>query len=220
VRDLRLTAVPNPHAGAGEAISVSRSFTGIMGVPYFRTHKLVEAGQGMLVVEPTREYRTYKGVCRRLGIMVASGIALLGYWVHVEAKPLSWGWPVFAAVLCLGIGVLIVRAAARIAQYLPVFIDREQNEIRGQKLRGDGRAVERLPLALVAAVQIASCNGSYMPRDTVFYEINLVLTEPPGERLTLMAHSHEAQIRSNARRLAEFLNVPLLDHTIGGETVA
>ena len=36
-----------------------------------------------------------------------------------------------------------------------------------------------------------------------------------------MAHYHEQQIRADTRRLAEFLNVPLLDHSAGaGETIA
>jgi hypothetical protein len=71
----------------------------------------------------------------------------------------------------------------------------------------------------VAAVQIALFREYNFPRYTI-YEINLVFSQPPGERLTLMARFGEQQIRADARRLAEFLNVPLLDHSAGaGEAI-
>jgi len=44
-------------------------------------------------------------------------------------------------------------------------------------------------------------------------ELNLVLTDPPGERIGLMCHSQEDDIRKDARKLADFLGKPLLDHT-------
>lgn len=47
----------------------------------------------------------------------------------------------------------------------------------------------------------------------ITYELNLILTRPEGERLTLTSHAGESRVRDDARRLAEFLEKPLLDHT-------
>jgi len=46
--------------------------------------------------------------------------------------------------------------------------------------------------------------------------LNLALAEPEGARVSLMTHSEEKALREDARTLAEFLQVPLLDHAGDG----
>lgn len=221
VRDARLTAVPNSQASTGEQIWVGLWACRAMGAANFQTHRLVEASQDMLVVEPTREFRAYRGIRRWLGPMViACGFAILGFSAYAETDPIGWGWPVYAVTVCLAVGGLIIWVSARIPRCVPVFIDRTRDEIRGKKLLVAGRLVKRLPLHSVAAVQIVSFrkyDDTEFPSDTI-YEINFVLDQSGGERLTLMAFSEEKQIRSYAQTLAEFLNVPLMDNSSGAET--
>lgn len=86
----------------------------------------------------------------------------------------------------------------------------------------DRRLEEGLRLRDVAAVQI--CSGlTNVPepgkpnyRELTPYwtfEINLVLSSPAGQRVHVASHAAEAALRYDARQLAEFLRVPLLDHS-------
>jgi hypothetical protein len=67
----------------------------------------------------------------------------------------------------------------------------------------------------IAAVQI--CNQAVTDVEGrppyVVWEINLVLNQPLVERIGLVAHANDVQIRSEARRFAEFIDKPLLDHS-------
>jgi len=65
----------------------------------------------------------------------------------------------------------------------------------------------------VAALQI--CSGIVKDTKRVFktFELNLVLSSPPGRRVSLISHAKEQDLRDDACQLAQFLNVPLLDHT-------
>ena len=69
-------------------------------------------------------------------------------------------------------------------------------------------------LADVAALQICS---HYEPESDgpgyLSYQFNIVLAGPPGQRINLMDHTARSALMEDAKRLAEFLSVPLLDHT-------
>ena len=66
----------------------------------------------------------------------------------------------------------------------------------------------------IAAVQIASRYVKGEDGGGFLYEANLVLAEPPGERIHMLIHPSEGQVRSDAAEFAHFLAVPLLDHSI------
>ena len=226
VRDTRQSVVPNSSAETGEVVSVSRAFNRSAWSGSFRTHELVEAAPGVLVVKPTGGLRLFRGVFLGGGIAgLAMAVALLGAALFGEGdllrSPTHVGQDYSLGMLAgAGIGILVGGAFVIVSVYAlnwpPVFIDRKLGEVRGRKLRVAGRLVKQLPLRFVAAVQIASglVSASDGPNYTA-YQANLVLNQPPGERITLMAHSREQQVRADARRLAEFIGVPLLDHSIG-----
>jgi hypothetical protein len=82
----------------------------------------------------------------------------------------------------------------------------------------DFRILRKVPACFsfedIAAVQI--CSQRVQPnegRDYTAYEVNLVLHTPPGERVHLFGHAKENDLKADARQLADFLNVPLLDHS-------
>ena len=63
----------------------------------------------------------------------------------------------------------------------------------------------------IAAVQICSQEIKGESPWTV-YEINLVLARPAGTRFAIVCHGDREVIYRDATKLAEFLEVPLLDH--------
>ena len=69
-----------------------------------------------------------------------------------------------------------------------------------------------LPLETILAVQVCSKRVSDSDRYFVTYEINLVLSDPPGERICLMSHGNKKAILRDAQITADFLRQPLLDH--------
>ena len=67
----------------------------------------------------------------------------------------------------------------------------------------------------ILGVQICSryVEGSDMGGYTTF-EMNLVFAESETQRLNLVSHANETALREDARRLADFLGKPVLDHTV------
>ena len=70
--------------------------------------------------------------------------------------------------------------------------------------------IQGLAMDRVAAVQVCSGGG--------LFEMDLVVPSVPGRRVPLLCHNRGKVLREDARRLAEFLGVPLLDHTDAGQT--
>ena len=67
------------------------------------------------------------------------------------------------------------------------------------------------PLEQLAAVQVcAYYSGGDGPYTA--YELNVVLREPPAHRINVACHADGERLRDDAARLAEFLDLPLLDH--------
>lgn len=74
------------------------------------------------------------------------------------------------------------------------------------RIHKPGRKGFDLPVKGLRAVQLLS----FYFEDSTFYEINLVL--PDGrERVHLVCHGNAKSIRADAKLLAEFLDIPLLD---------
>jgi hypothetical protein len=146
-------------------------------------------------------------------VFVAGCVSLL-YALPMSIRERSVGGLVLSAVIGVsfaaigGIG-LFVGFGVRC-----VIFDRRQATI--VVTRGLGVRSTTLPLYAfrdIAAVQLCS---QYVERDDpgyTTYELNLILTEPAGERLKLTSHADESRVRADAQRLAHFLEKPLLDHT-------
>ncbi len=98
----------------------------------------------------------------------------------------------------------------------PMIFDRQQGRMiqKGQKPDIFSGTVG-VPLDDIAALQICSHfeSGQEAGDSYVSYQLNVILREPPGQRINLMDHGVEYDLRADAKRLAEFLNKPLLDHT-------
>lgn len=64
----------------------------------------------------------------------------------------------------------------------------------------------------IVAVQVCPIGSMGIDNKYQFkaLELNLVLNDPPGQRIHIMAHGQQARLRKDAALLASFLNVPLL----------
>ncbi|MBN1942188.1 MAG: hypothetical protein JW849_02735 [Phycisphaerae bacterium] len=69
-----------------------------------------------------------------------------------------------------------------------------------------------LPLEAIAAVQICSKRVSSQNGSYTAYQINLVLSEPPGERIYFLSHGNKKAILHDAQQVADFLSRPVLEH--------
>jgi hypothetical protein len=67
------------------------------------------------------------------------------------------------------------------------------------------------PLAAIGAVQV--CRGKLKWRKREYWELNLVMHEPPAERVTFHTRGTAEAARADAQTLADFLGVPLVDHS-------
>lgn len=79
-----------------------------------------------------------------------------------------------------------------------------------------------IPLPDVLAVQVADggmqATSKGVPYQT--WQLNLVVAGPEGPRLALSSHSDRTWTCSAARRLADFLSIPLLDPTAPADPTA
>lgn len=81
-------------------------------------------------------------------------------------------------------------------------------------LRWSGAGKRSLFFDDIAAVQICTIDDKYGTEGPRWsWEINLVLNNPSGRRINLLAHSNSCRIRDEAAQFAAFLGKPLLDHT-------
>jgi hypothetical protein len=99
----------------------------------------------------------------------------------------------------------------------PITLDRRQGRLWtrrrkfGRRARGEG-----LPLDEIVAVQICSHPVRDSESSYIAYELNLVLHEfgeKEPRRVTVTSHAKESALRADAKALAEFLGVELLDHS-------
>ena len=99
----------------------------------------------------------------------------------------------------------------------PITLDRRQGRLWtrrrkfGPKAHGEG-----LPLDEIVAVQICSHPVRDSESSYIAYELNLVLhelSEKGSRRVTVTSHAKESALRADAKALAEFLGVELLDHS-------
>ena len=123
-------------------------------------------------------------------------------------------------VVCGVVGALLGLLGLFCLRPRRVCFDRMSGTVKLSKAGPDWlEGHKRIPIQEVAAVQVCSQpEGSFTT-----FEMNLVLDRPggeprilqrpPGERLNLMAHGDEAAVKADARKLAEFLGRPLLDHS-------
>ena len=176
------------------------------------TARLAILSTGLAVIKPTWVGRIPMMAILDLGI---AGLAV-GYWFCE-----TWA----ARAMFMGIGAVLTVCAllwlAGIVGPKKVTFDRQMGRITGMsKISPEFR---NGALEDVAAVQICSRYvedpddrrlGDRGPgKSYTAYELNLAFLRPEGKRINLICHARQAALREDAQELAEFLSIPLLDHS-------
>jgi hypothetical protein len=157
-------------------------------------------------------------------VMIVPTLVLVPAVVVTVVMLLGLRLPAHIALCGAGVGLLLgafaaIRYVPRAWKYYsPLVLD--QGTARMFRQRGGdlvlGKDVLGTDAALkdIGAIQI--CSKQVPPRDGwgefTFYEANIVMLRPAGARITVMTGSRPA-VLDDARRIAAFLRVPLLDHT-------
>ena len=171
----------------------------------FRTSKLVRVSPDVVEIRPTTGSRILWGASLGVGLMglaMTVGVIMSG--------------PLFGALITGPVGVTFVTIAllglsGRFGS-VRVRADRTSRALTV----GRGAAERRHPFDDLAALQVCSRAVANAKHPYVAFELNLILTDPPGERISLTCHANSEALQRDATDLAEFLGVPLLDHTGDG----
>ncbi len=134
-----------------------------------------------------------------------SGLAMGAVFALATGMSLRLMAPFFImAVLCGLVAMAVLRATRR-----TIVADLQTGLI------SLGRRAEPVCIRDVAAVQTCL---SWRSGETnwTFCEVNLVLNRPAGKRVCLVNDPDPEAAKADARRFADFLGVPLLDHTSSG----
>ena len=194
-------------AGEDLAASIDREPMGRGGTS-FLTHTLCQVGAERMEFRATRALKLFATVIVGAGILaIFAGIALL-LWAPEEM-------PKLFALVPFGFGAIMAGFGGyKTRQYLqPVVFDRADGVTWSGKEKPAGDA-GKPPQSLqpVRAVQVLSHRtGGGRQESVVSFEINLALEG--RSRHHVLDHGNHEHMLSDARKLAEFLGVPVLDQT-------
>jgi hypothetical protein len=65
----------------------------------------------------------------------------------------------------------------------------------------------------IGAIQICTDYAMKRHKNFDYYELNLILVEPPGYRINVNTYYVESDIHKDAKAISEFIQKPLIDHT-------
>jgi len=158
--------------------------------------------------------RNWTGIITGLGL---AGFALVAIVVMVFEKQ-AIGEAIFFVIL----GLIFVSLGGGLAIYswrtMHIAVDKTNNIISYKSTIKSLRKGRLLcAISDTAAVQLCSVLGTVgsgrSSREIEVYEINVVLKNSDNKRINIMAGQNSPQIKKDAAQFAEFLGVPLLDHT-------
>ena len=120
-------------------------------------------------------------------------------------------WSVFGFVFMF-IGLILLVVGLRAMRPFRMRLDLGSGIITSNRPSPKSLGVSKsVPVKAVAAVQL--CSRYWERGGTTTFEMNLAFRVPAGRRWPLTGSEDGEAIRSDAQRLADFLNVPLLDDT-------
>jgi hypothetical protein len=170
----------------------------------FSYMKLTTPDSDVITLKPMKMARMFFGAFLLMGGLVfAMAIYSIG-----DGQFLSLSLPFVIGILFMVVGICGLIGRLGMATYT---FDRQEDAIRIQAgLLPGSREKILCRMQDVAAVQICS---KFIDGETAYmaFEINLVLQNPELRRINLLAHSKEMEIRSDARMLANFIGVSVIE---------
>lgn len=182
----------------------------------FRTAHVVEAGPDRLVLTASRSAKAFYFVVAAMG--GGLGAVLVPGLLKGGGVGASVGLLLVPTVCGLFLLLGLLGLTGRLGN-APVVFDRSAGRLWTRRGKFGSRArSEGIPLNEVEALQVCSYCASGEDSSYTAYELNLVLRDAEGQldRKTLACHARRTALYDDARRLAEHLDVPLLDHAAAG----
>jgi len=150
------------------------------------------------------------------GLMLISLIAVLFSGDNGEEP--SIGGKIFFATLGLAFFVLGVGLAIYSWRTRHIIVDKMNNIVSYKGfINSSSKGKLLCAISDIAAVQVCSVLGTITSgrssSEVTVYEINVVLKNYGNKRINILVSQNYSQIKDDANDFAEFLGVPLLDHT-------
>lgn len=163
-----------------------------------RTLEFADAPGGGAMLRPTHYLRLAPYAAYAMGAAALSAT----FWEWTTQPR----WHPSLAILGVGALAAGLLTSLGILRPKPVYFDMSsRNVFIGTPRASPGSSSAKIPLDDIAAVQLLEG----MRRGRVFWELNLVLSHPPGARRTLLAHC-EPSVADDANRIAVLLSKPLI----------
>jgi hypothetical protein len=164
----------------------------------FRTMTLVQLTPDCLVLRPSFGTRLFASLLAGVGVMVG----VLAAYQALQRELCATAFFVVFALTFTGVGLCAWLWTGRF----------EFDRGTGRLTRKRGLRQTALPLTNILAVQ---CLYVYHTGETDYsaWQLNLVLDDPGEARWNLSDHANRQATLDHAHLLAEFLAVPLLDHS-------
>ena len=175
----------------------------------FRTLQLIFPADGVATFNRSREMKGTLALCFGVcAMLMLTPAAFIHFFKNPPPLGLLIVFESIAVLVFVGflVGFLIVR---------PFVFDRNAGRVwrrgKADKLLGD-----YAPLRDIEGLQICSkmCKDTDGSNNYMAYELNLVMKRPPGLRVPVLCHGNRSAMFEDARKLAEFLSVPLVDHCL------
>jgi hypothetical protein len=125
-----------------------------------------------------------------------------------------FGTWIFAFLIAFEVISLLCLAASLVVHFRvrPLVFDNNQGRMwrqgKADPIIGDYAALRDIEAVQVCSAIVSPSEGRPYP----VYELDVVMRRPAGARLAAMCHGKRDAMFSDARKLCEFLGVPLLDH--------
>jgi hypothetical protein len=181
----------------------------------FRTLQLAFPFQGVATFTKSRSMNRALVGALVVGLVMMAGCPLFLY--HFKFVEL-FGPAIFSFVIAFELISTAIVTVAVIMHFhtRPLVFDKNQGRL-WRKGKFDPAIGDFASLKDVEAIQVCSAmaghKGGPDSENYPVYELNVVMKRPPGQRIPAICHGHRDSLFADARKLAEFLGVPMVDHT-------
>lgn len=181
-----------------------------------RTHRLKAVSEDVLIAEPTRR-AIWEARAHYLGALAIWAVPVSAI---VDAPSDEWAAVIFVVAFFGLVGWVLWEYGSRYMSYLKTFrFDRRERActVVGKRARLRGaRGNRRIRFEDIAGIQLLGelVETSEDHDDYKSFELNLVLSEPQGERVIIMDHAHWGQLMGEAEKLSKLMDRPIYNATI------
>lgn len=147
-----------------------------------------------------------------VALIFAAACPVILHYVQTQ-DVFGWGATGFLVLFEVFFAAILVLMLMAHFHQRPLVFDKREGRLwrrgRPDPVLGDGAPLRDVEALQVCSAEVVGSEGS----SYWVYELNVVMKRPPGARAPVMCHGNRKTLFADARQLAEFLDVPLWDHT-------